>query len=49
MRSAPGDGLPATLSGQRSRASRRITEEHRLVCPPMDDEVVILQARYHYE
>nr|WP_245775278.1 type II toxin-antitoxin system YoeB family toxin [Nonomuraea wenchangensis] len=26
-----------------------MTEEHRLVCPPMDDEVVILQARYHYE
>ncbi|CAM5618635.1 hypothetical protein GCM10010329_19450 [Streptomyces spiroverticillatus] len=30
--------------------SRRITDEHRLVCLPLpgDNEVVVLQARYHY-
>lgn len=29
--------------------SRRITEEHRLVYLVADDDLVILQARYHYE
>jgi toxin YoeB len=28
--------------------SRRINEEHRLVYLPADDELTILQARYHY-
>ena len=28
--------------------SRRIDEEHRLVCLVDGDDVVILQARYHY-
>lgn len=29
--------------------SRRITEEHRLVYLVDDDDLVILQARFHYE
>ena len=28
--------------------SRRITDEHRLVYQLRDDELVIVQARYHY-
>jgi toxin YoeB len=28
--------------------SRRITEEHRLVYRVVDDDLQILQARYHY-
>jgi toxin YoeB len=28
--------------------SRRITEEHRLVCMVDGEDLVILQARYHY-
>ncbi|MEV0630268.1 Txe/YoeB family addiction module toxin [Nonomuraea wenchangensis] len=45
-----GIGKPEPLKYALAGAwSRRITEEHRLVCLPMDDEVVILQARYHYE
>ncbi|MGH3266525.1 MAG: Txe/YoeB family addiction module toxin, partial [Trebonia sp.] len=28
--------------------SRRITDEHRLVYRVMDQDLVILQARYHY-
>jgi len=29
--------------------SRRITEEHRLVYLVQEDEIVVLQARFHYE
>lgn len=29
--------------------SRRITDEHRLVYRVLDDDLVILQARYHYQ
>ena len=29
--------------------SRRITDEHRLVYQVRDDEIVVLQARYHYQ
>lgn len=29
--------------------SRRITDEHRLVYVPRDDEVIVVQARYRYE
>jgi toxin YoeB len=29
--------------------SRRINEEHRLVYSVIDEDLVILQARYHYE
>ena len=28
--------------------SRRITDEHRLVYQVLDDDLVVLQARYHY-
>jgi toxin YoeB len=28
--------------------SRRITDEHRLVCKVLDDEVRIASCRYHY-
>jgi len=28
--------------------SRRLTEEHRIVCRVSDDRVVFLQARLHY-
>lgn len=44
-----GIGKPEPLKHMLSGAwSRRITDEHRLVCAVHDDEVVILQARYHY-
>jgi len=29
--------------------SRRIDQEHRLVCLVDGDDIVVLQARYHYE
>lgn len=29
--------------------SRRITEEHRLVHQVLAEDLVVLQARYHYE
>jgi toxin YoeB len=29
--------------------SRRITEEHRLVYLPQDEQLTIIAARYHYE
>lgn len=29
--------------------SRRITDEHRLVCKIIDDEIRIAACRYHYE
>lgn len=29
--------------------SRRIDEEHRLVYRVVDDDLIVLQARYHYE
>jgi toxin YoeB len=45
-----GIGKPEPLKYALAGAwSRRITEEHRLVYLPMDDEIVVLQARYPYE
>ncbi|MEU4230364.1 Txe/YoeB family addiction module toxin [Nonomuraea sp. NPDC026600] len=45
-----GIGKPEPLKYALAGAwSRRITEEHRLVYLPADDEIVVLQARYHYE
>ncbi|MEU8142849.1 Txe/YoeB family addiction module toxin [Nonomuraea sp. NPDC048901] len=45
-----GIGKPEPLKYALAGAwSRRITEEHRLVYLPMDDEIVVLQARYRYE
>jgi toxin YoeB len=44
-----GIGKPEPLKHMLTGAwSRRITDEHRLVYVVRDDEVVILQARYHY-
>ncbi|HWA66470.1 MAG TPA: Txe/YoeB family addiction module toxin [Mycobacteriales bacterium] len=44
-----GIGKPEQLRHVLSGAwSRRITEEHRLVYLVDGDDVVILQARYHY-
>ncbi len=45
-----GIGKPEQLRHALARAwSRRITEEHRLVYLLDGDDLVILQARYHYE
>lgn len=44
-----GIGKPEQLKyGARGAWSRRITEAHRLVYLVVDDDLVILQARYHY-
>jgi toxin YoeB len=44
-----GTGKPERLSGNLSGCwSRRIDQEHRLVYTVQDDQLVILQARYHY-
>ena len=44
-----GIGKPEQLRHALSGAwSRRIDEEHRLVCLVDGDDIVILQARYHY-
>jgi toxin YoeB len=46
---AVGIGKPERLSHNLSGYwSRRITDEHRLVYQLRDDELVIVQARYHY-
>lgn len=45
----PGIGKPEPLKyGLAGAWSRRITEEHRLVYRIRDDDVEIVQARYHY-
>lgn len=45
-----GIGKPERLSQNLSGAwSRRIDEEHRLVYMVDGDDLIILQARYHYE
>jgi toxin YoeB len=44
-----GTGKPERLSGNLAGYwSRRIDQEHRLVYTVRDDELVIVQARYHY-
>jgi toxin YoeB len=44
-----GIGKPEPLKHMLAGAlSRRITEEHRLVYLVDDDDLVILQARFHY-
>ena len=44
-----GIGKPEQLKyGAQGLWSRRITDEHRLVCLVEEDEVIILQARYHH-
>jgi toxin YoeB len=45
-----GIGKPEPLKyGIAGAWSRRITDEHRLVYRVLDDDLVILQARYHYQ
>ena len=45
-----GIGKPERLSQNLSGAwSRRINEEHRLVYLVDGDDLIVLQARYHYE
>jgi toxin YoeB len=44
-----GTGKPERLSGDLSGCwSRRIDQEHRLVHTVDGDQLVVLQARYHY-
>jgi toxin YoeB len=44
-----GIGKPERLSGDLSGCwSRRIDQEHRLVCTVDGDQLVVLQARYRY-
>lgn len=46
---AVGTGKPERLSGDLSGCwSRRIDQEHRLVHTVDGDQLVVLQARYHY-
>jgi toxin YoeB len=45
-----GIGKPEALRyGIAGAWSRRITEEHRLVYRVLGEDLVVLQARYHYE
>lgn len=45
-----GIGKPEPLKHALAGAwSRRITEEHRLIYLPGEAEIIVLQARYHYE
>ncbi|WIY83085.1 Txe/YoeB family addiction module toxin [Propionimicrobium sp. PCR01-08-3] len=45
-----GIGKPEALKYQLGEVwSRRITEEHRLVYRIGDAEIIILQARFHYD
>ena len=45
----PGIGKPEQLKYSAPGAlSRRITAEHRLVYMVVGDDLIILQARYHY-
>jgi toxin YoeB len=44
-----GAGKPERLSGDLSGCwSRRVDQEHRLVYTVEADQLIILQARYHY-
>ena len=46
---ATGAGKPERLRGDLSGCwSRRIDQEHRLVYTVAGDDLVVLQARYHY-
>jgi toxin YoeB len=46
---ATGIGKPERLSHNLSGYwSRRITDEHRLIYQLRDEELIIVQARYHY-
>ena len=44
-----GKGKPEALKGNLGSCwSRRINDEHRLVYQVKDDEILILQCRFHY-
>jgi toxin YoeB len=43
-----GLGKPEPLKGLPNTWSRRLTQEHRLVCVVFADRIVFVQARYHY-
>jgi toxin YoeB len=44
-----GIGKPEPLKQLASNIwSRRLTEEHRIVCVVHDDRIVFVQGRYHY-
>ena len=44
-----GTGKPELLRNEFSGLwSRRITDEHRLIYAVKDDELIIIQCRYHY-
>ena len=46
---AEGIGKPERLAGDLAGCwSRRIDHEHRLVYTVIDDDLVVLQARFHY-
>lgn len=46
---AKGIGKPERLAGDLAGCwSRRIDHEHRLVYTVIDDDLVVLQARFHY-
>jgi toxin YoeB len=46
---AVGAGKPERLRGDLAGCwSRRIDQEHRLVYTVQDEDLVVLQARYHY-
>lgn len=47
---AGGRGQPERLKHRASEVfSRRISQEHRLVYRVIGDDLVVLQARFHYE
>jgi toxin YoeB len=44
-----GSGKPEPLKhGLSGYWSRRINDEHRIVCRPAEDAIFIVQLRYHY-
>ena len=43
-----GTGKPEPLKGLPDTWSRRLAQEHRIVYLVRDDQIDLLQARYHY-
>ena len=49
MRDPFGIGKPEPLKQLGAGTwSRRLTEEHRIVCVVLDNRIVFVQGRYHY-
>ena len=44
----PGPGAAPLKHNWSGDWSRRITDEHRLICKPGKGEISIAQCRYHY-